>query len=156
MLAFIFKTLTLGGKEEAHLSKDKALQPRKPFGKQLKTIHGVLAAKLYRGQCFRLGKLWQKATWPLAAAVRLMLLCCGMQVSSRVALLQLVATRWTCWKACLPAKSAHVHLQPALAALLYLPESCQQAKPFALKMSCVSPKNSSPPRPCLPPSLTLH
>lgn len=59
MLAFIFKTLTLGGKEEAHLSKDKALQPRKPFGKQLKTIQSF-SCKALQGPVLQTGKTLTK------------------------------------------------------------------------------------------------
>ena len=143
MLVFIFKTFTLEGNKEVRLSKDKALQPRKPSGKQLKTIHRVLAAKPYRGQCFRLGKLWQKAAWPLA--VKRGSCCCVVGCRFPLELLcynVLLPVELT--EAGLPAKSAHVHLHPALAGLPCLPESRQRAKPFALKLPCISPKLQSP------------
>lgn len=88
MLVFTLKISTLEGKE-VRLSKYKAPQPRKLSSQQLKPTHWVLASKPYRGWCFSLGKLWQKAAWPLAV---LQGSCSGVvQVSLRVALLQLAA-----------------------------------------------------------------
>lgn len=137
MLVFIFKTFASEGEEVVHLSKHKALQPKNPFNKQLKAIHSILAAKPHRGPVLQTGKAWAKGSQAPGSAAGLVVVCCGVRVSSRV--VDLAED---------PTRSAQVCPHPALAGL---PKSCQWAKSLTLGLLCVFQKIPVPPRPCLAP-----
>lgn len=142
MLVFTSKTFTSQGKE-VHLSKYKALQPRKPSSKQLKPTHWVLAAKPYRGWCFSLGELWQKVAWPLAVLRGSCSAVVWCRFPQEPLCYNLLLAHWThCRSSCkvLPCAPS-----PCLHYLPYLPETCQRAKPCAFKPSCISQKTPVPP-----------